>query len=304
MRYLRTYPWWLQFTLFLLMVFTFLSFGFWCVGMILPKATGYTFEVVSQISDKSPYDQIRYFLIVTGALSVSMYMIPSLLFSYLATPTPKQYNGLKAPKKWWHLILGVVIMLSALPLLDLIQQLVGNINFSNEVKAQQEIAEKTTKAMLSAPTLQDLALTLLVMGIIPGLGEELFFRGMIMRFSTRSSKSLFFGIALSSAVFAFVHSNIYGMFSIFLAGALLGSIYYFTGSLWCSIIAHILFNSNQVLLNYWSSHSTNAPAFINSTHLDWKIIAISTIIFAASLFLLYRTKRPLADNWTDDFATS
>lgn len=272
--------------------------------MILPKATGYTFEVVSQISDKSPYDQIRYFLIVTGALSVSMYMIPSLLFSYLSTPTPKQYNGLKAPKKWWHLILGVVIMLSALPLLDLIQQLVGNINFSNEVKTQQEIAEKTTKAMLSAPTLQDLALTLLVMGIIPGLGEELFFRGMIMRFSTRSSKSLFFGIALSSAVFAFVHSNIYGMLSIFLAGALLGSIYYFTGSLWCSIIAHILFNSNQVLLNYWSSHSNNAPAFINSTHLDWKIIAISTIIFAASLFLLYRTKRPLADNWTDDFAIS
>ena len=98
-----------------------------------------------------------------------------------------------------------------------------------------------------------------------------------------------------------MHFNVYGAFSIFLAGALLGFIYYITRSLWCSIAFHFVTNGLQVLLSHYATDNSGLKKAMDSNTLPTPVIIVSLVVFAASLYLLIKNKTPLTDTWPDDF---
>jgi len=82
-----------------------------------------------------------------------------------------------------------------------------------------------------------------VLSLLPGLGEELLFRGVIQPE---------IGLAATSIIFGLLHSGFnrqllrYGLWAA-LIGALLGSLYLWTGNLWGSIAAHAITNGLGIL---------------------------------------------------------
>lgn len=80
---------------------------------------------------------------------------------------------------------------------------------------------------------------ILLMSILPGIGEEILFRGVIQPAA---------GIIPASLIFGFIHSGFsirllpYGIWAA-AVGAALGLLYIFTGNLWGSISAHALINA-------------------------------------------------------------
>jgi len=140
-----------------------------------------------------------------------------------------------------------------------------------------------------------------VVAIIPGLGEELFFRGLLMRFAAKRTRNIYFPLVLSSLMFALLHTNVYGMLSIFLAGLILGSFYYLTGSLWSSILAHICFNGFQVLLIYFSKDGAAAQAMEHHS-VPVPLVIGSTFICAGAYYLLWKNRTPLAADWHADYS--
>lgn len=300
-RYFRVYPWGLQLILFLLMIFTMLSFGTFLVYSLLPIFTPYTLKHLESIGGLSPQHLIYTALVVQGILSAFIFLIPSWVFSYLTHPEPGKYLGLRKPGKGTQLLLAVMVMLGAMPILQGLQELVSLIDFGAKVKAAQEVNERMMSAFLKMPDFAAFVRAFIVLAIIPAVGEELFFRGVLLRFANKRSRRLFFPIVFTSMAFAYTHANIYGFLSIMLAGALLAVIYYLTGSLWCSILAHMSFNGSQIIASYLNNGSAaiNAPAAIETT--PWYYIVGGAVVFGISLYLLLKTKTPLPENWTDDF---
>ncbi len=301
MRYFRIYPWGLQLILFLLMILTMSSFGTFLVYSFLPNLTPYTFKELESIGDQSPLQLIYTALIVQGVLSAFIFLIPAWVFSYLTHPEPGKYLGLVKPGKGIQLLLAILVMLGAMPLLQALQELVSQIDFGTKLKASQEANERMTLAFLKMPDFAAFARAFIVLAIIPAIGEELFFRGVLLRFAKKRSRTLLFPIIFTSIVFSYTHANIYGFLPIMLAGALLAVIYYLTGSLWCSILAHMSFNGSQIIASYLNDGGAaiKAPAAIETT--PWYYIAGGAVVFGASLYLLLKNKTPLPDNWTDDF---
>ncbi len=301
MRYFRIYPWGLQLILFLLMILTMSSFGTFLVYSFLPNLTPYTLKHLESIGQQSPLQLIYTALVVQGVLSAFIFLIPSWVFSYLTHPEPGQYIGLRKPGKGIQLLLAILVMMGAMPLLQGLQELVSLIDFGDNVKASQEVNERMTLAFLKMPDFAAFARAFIVLAIIPAIGEELFFRGVLLRFAKKRSRTLLFPIIFTSIVFSYTHANIYGFLSIALAGALLAVIYYLTGSLWCSILAHMSFNGSQIIVSYLNSgsESVKTPTAIENT--PWYYIAAGAVIFGASLYLLLKNKTPLPENWTDDF---
>ena len=82
-----------------------------------------------------------------------------------------------------------------------------------------------------------------VVSLLPGLGEELLFRGVMQPE---------IGLAATSIIFGLLHSGFnrqllrYGLWAA-LIGALLGSLYLWTGNLWGSIVAHAVTNGVAVV---------------------------------------------------------
>jgi membrane protease YdiL (CAAX protease family) len=301
MKYFRSYPLFLQLLLFAAMVLPMSGFGSLMIYLLLPKFTSFTLLQIVGITEQSPIALINTAILVQGILSIFSFLIPAWLFSYLAHPQPAEYIGLRLPGRKIQWVLVILVMLGAIPVLELIESLISQINFGAKIKASQAANDHMTAAFLTMPTFYSFLRAFVVMAIIPAFGEELFFRGVLLRFAKKKARTMEFPIFLTAFVFAFFHSNIYGFLSIFLAGVLLAVIYYLTGSLWCSILAHLFFNGSQVILAYLGNYNAGFKTYIENSTLPIYIIIAGAIIFGISFYLLLKNKTPLPGNWTDDF---
>lgn len=301
MKYLRTYPPGMQLLLFLLMTFTLFSLALVLIGVLIPKVYGVPTESLQNISEKTAPLFIHLALLAQGIGSLMIFAAPSLTFAYLAHPEPRRYLGLRGPKKPIHLLLGVLVMLGAMPTFVALQVLMSHINFGPDVQKSQEAAEAVFRAYLTMPTFADFLRTTLIIAVVPAIGEELFFRGIIMRFTHKSSKKMIVAVMFSAGMFAFVHASYYGLPSIFLAGVLLAVIYNLTGSLWCGILAHMFFNGSQILLSYLGNTNTKLAALVDENSVQWGMVAGGLALFAIAFYALWKTRTPLASNWSNDF---
>jgi uncharacterized protein len=301
MKYFRLYPWGMQLVLFLLMVFTFMSSAGAIILGVFTKITGFMPGQLSSISPASPVALIKAAIVVQGFNSAFVYLLPALTFAYLCHPEPMKYLGLQKPGKMIQPLLVVLIMAGAMPVLMMIEHLIALIDFGKDVKAAQEANENVFRAFMQMPHFVDFIRVFTVIAIVVPIGEELFFRGVMMRFARKRSRSMVFPVVFTAVVFSFSHANVYGYLSIFLAGMLLAVIYNLTGSLWCSIIAHTFFNGSQVLLSYLGNSNTAIKAMLESDSIPYGIVAGGAILFAASFYLLLKNRTPLPPQWSDDF---
>lgn len=298
MKYFRTYPWALQLLLFVLLVFTLYWLGIACTNLVLQQTRGISLVDALKVTGKSSPQQIHTALAIQGVFSTAMFLVPSLLFANLTHPRPLEYIGLRSPRKALHPFLAILAVLGAMPVLTMLGSLMSHIDFGETLKAQQKASEDLQEAFLVMPGFVDFLRTFTVMAIIPGIGEELFFRGVMMRFARQRARSMAMPIIFSSVLFALVHSNYYGMPSILLAGALLAGIYYLTGSLVNGMLAHIAFNGMQIILAYMNVLKPN------DNTINWALVAGGATLFAGAFYLLWKTRSPLTDNWYKDFDES
>jgi membrane protease YdiL (CAAX protease family) len=301
MKYFRTYPWGFQLLLFGLMFFTLFQGMSVILLSLLPKMYGVTMVQIRQIAPGSPINLVNAAIFMQGFFNFCVYFLTAFLFSYLSHPWQREYLGLRAPGRNIHYLLAVTLMLGAMPVLTLISSLIGKIDFGPDVKAAQLVNDNIMRAFLDMPTFGRFIQMFFVMAIIPGIGEELFFRGVMMRFVKQRTASMVSPVLFTATFFALSHSDVYGIFPIFLAGALLAVIYNLTGSLWCSILAHILFNGSQITLSYLGNYNPSVKAFVNSEAISVPLVMAGAVVFGVSLYLLIKNKTPLRANWADNF---
>ncbi len=301
MRYFRTYPLGLQLLLFTLMTFTMLSLAWVLIGALLPKVYGVPISDILEISEHTKPMLIHLSLIAQGIGSLMFFLTPSLTFAYLTHPSPRKYLGLRAPQKPIHLLIAILVMLGAMPLFMLLQNLMGHIDFGAEVRQKQAASDAVFRAYLTMPAFTDFLRTFIVVAIIPALGEELFFRGIVMRFTHKVTHNIAIPIAFSALIFAFTHASYSGLPSIFLAGVLLAAIYYLTGSIWCGILAHLFFNGSQIFLSYLGNSNNKASELVNENTIQWGLVAGGAVLLVAAFYMLWKTRTPLTNNWSDDY---
>lgn len=88
-------------------------------------------------------------------------------------------------------------------------------------------------------------------GVLPGIGEEFFFRGFMQRVLL-NKMNFFWAVVFSGGLFGLIHSiqDMSQAVGAFLISFYLGYIYYKTKNLWVPIIAHILNNSFMGTMAY------------------------------------------------------
>lgn len=91
-------------------------------------------------------------------------------------------------------------------------------------------------------------ITLIGLALIPAIGEEIMFRGYLMKLFNKNSNH-HNGIALSALIFALIHFNFTHFFYYFILGVILGYVYYWGKNLLFPIIIHFIHNG-MVLIVY------------------------------------------------------
>ncbi len=86
--------------------------------------------------------------------------------------------------------------------------------------------------------------------LVPAIGEELFWRGAVLRWLYHLRKNAHLAVLVSAIAFALVHMRWDGILVYLLMGVILGYLYLWTGTVWGPILIHFLFNGTQFAMIY------------------------------------------------------
>ncbi|MBZ5857889.1 CPBP family intramembrane glutamic endopeptidase [Flavihumibacter profundi] len=256
-KYLKHKPAWLQ-----LVIFGSLTFGIYLsIGLVaffgIARLYNVSFDQLQNLDISQP-GVLPALKLLQGVLSTVIFMLPALVFSYLSDQRPLNYLGVKKPiplNFWW---LGAILLFLAFPLASWVNQLNQHIHLpafmkatEEKLRAAEENASKLTAAMLNMKGPSDLAAILFLIAFLPAMCEEFFFRGILQRLFIQISKRPWAGIIITAIIFSAFHGQFLGFFTRILLGILLGAIYWYSGSIWPSVIAHFVNNAIQVIYVYY-----------------------------------------------------
>lgn len=195
-------------------------------------------------------------LIMQGVGSFTGFILmPWLLLKYLYSGSFKDFVATKTD---FSLILSAVFITLFFmgvnaPFIEWNQ----NIHFPESLsgiekmlRAMEDTLAQTSKFITEFDSIGQLILGLLVVAVIPGIGEELVFRGLVQNHAYRLSKNIHVAIWLSALLFALFHLQFYGLVPRMFLGALFGYLYFYSGSIIYPMVAHFFNNGFTLIMLY------------------------------------------------------
>ena len=175
---------------------------------------------------------------------IGTFLIPSFIFLILIKSFSIKYRTVKRTD-FIKLSLYFVILLSITQLLFLFTDFIGidflPLEVSKFLENQQEFNTKLQEGFITS-NYPGFLFNILLLAIIPAVGEELFFRGILQKLCIGIFKNNIIGIIITSFLFGVLHFQIDNLLSIIFASILLGLIYDYSNNLLLTIILHFAFN--------------------------------------------------------------
>lgn len=118
------------------------------------------------------------------------------------------------------------------------------------LKSLEEQLAETTEKFTTFNNFGSFLLGFVVIAVLPGIGEEIMFRGVLQNTLHKYSGNKHIAIWVTGFLFAAIHMQFYGLVPRMMLGVLFGYLYVWSGNLWLPIISHITNNGLAVILTY------------------------------------------------------
>lgn len=89
-----------------------------------------------------------------------------------------------------------------------------------------------------------------VIAILPAIGEEFLFRGLIQQYLIKIFGNAHIAIWAAAIFFSAFHMQFFGFVPRLLLGAFFGYLFYFSGNLWYAVLAHFVNNGFTLIMLY------------------------------------------------------
>ncbi|HWB94206.1 MAG TPA: CPBP family intramembrane glutamic endopeptidase, partial [Puia sp.] len=200
---------------------------------------------------KMPTD-IGTIKLVQVVSSVILFGLPPLFYALMTfREQPLKELGFRPPVKESFYLLVAVLLFCSFPMEGWLGMINKQLPLPHWMVQMEQDQDKQITRILSGNRPVDLFINLLVVAVIPGIVEEACFRGALQRVLIRLFKSPWTGIIVTGLWFSASHLEFQGFLPRAFLGILLGAAYWYSGSLWTVIIAHVLFNGVQVTAATW-----------------------------------------------------
>jgi len=220
-------------------------------------------ENLSSISDLTNKESIKYLKFFQLIQSIGLFIVPPFIFGFFCYPSVKEFLRINKAISLKVLFLSIMAGVSFLPfsnLLAFINSYLKLPSFLSSIeqwmRSSENYAAKITDAFLNVTDYSGLIYNILLIAIIPAIGEELLFRGVLQKLFIDWSKSKHWGIWIAAIIFSAIHLQFFGFLPRLFLGLFFGYLLEFTGSLWYPIIAHFINNFSGVMLSYFITNST------------------------------------------------
>ena len=244
-------------------------------------------------SDPAIVSMAKYFQIVS---QLGIFIIPVILFAFLDGRNIGSYLKINSRPAYKTMIFAAAAILVSTPLINFLSGLNQQISLPFSMKGieqwmkdSEDKATQITEAFLHVTTMRGFLINLLMIGIIPAIGEEFLFRGVLQKLFHQWTKNIHFAVIFSAFLFSAIHLQFYGFIPRFLMGIFLGYMFVWSGSLWVPILVHFVNNSAAVIVSYFVNEGKISNTFdtIGTGEKAIPPILISLILTTSFIYSIY-----------------
>lgn len=294
----------LMFALFVMVASVFL---FMVVGMIVALpfyGTGSLMNILTEanLNSQEGVNLLKYFQVVQ---SIGLFVAPPFVLGWLYHGNISEYLKINRSTDTQSFLLASVSLLAVVPLINFLGDINGKMSLpdsfsglENWMKGMEDSAKIMTDKFLQVDSFAGLLFNIFMIAVIPALGEELMFRGVIQRIFSDWTKNHHWGIWITAFLFSAMHMQFYGFLPRMILGAMFGYLLVWTGTMWVPVLAHFVNNAMGVL-GYFLIGKGAISKDIEEYGTDpgqIPVLIVSALAVCGLLFLIYKdgkTKMPV-----------
>ncbi|MDP2335102.1 MAG: type II CAAX endopeptidase family protein [Bacteroidota bacterium] len=247
---------------------------------------------------------LKYFQVIQ---SIGLFVVPPFILAWFYHGNIGEYLRINRSTAGFTYILAAITLLLVIPFINFLGAINSQMKLpeslsgiENWMKTMESAAQMMVEKFMKVDHISGLIFNIFMIALLPALGEELMFRGVIQRILTNWTKNPHWGIWITAFLFSAMHMQFYGFLPRMALGAMFGYLLVWTGTMWVPILAHFVNNTMGVLGYYlinkgaltkdveeWGTGSEQIPLLVFS---------LASVCFL--LFLIYRqetgkTKMPV-----------
>jgi uncharacterized protein len=234
-----------------------------------------------------------------------IFVLPALVFAYLSDPHPFYYAGLRPPQKksfMWIALITIILAYMTVAFLSMINEVIVHrlpAGAQKWIMNGEDDANGPLENVLAMKNPGDLVKLFFLVGLLPAVGEELFFRGILQRLFIQIFKKPWSGIIFTGFLFSAFHMQFMGFLPRMALGIILGALYWYSGSLLASILGHFVFNSINVLFIYFKVADLDSQ-----TNYSLGFAALGIFSVVGVVFLINYLRKNSLTRYSDEFGST
>jgi len=228
--------------------------------------------------------------------AVGLFLVPPTLYGLFTSKKPFQKLSLEKLNKPTGYFLILLLMVISTPFISWVIEVNASMSLpefmsgiEEWMRSSERQAESLTKAFLTFDGMGSLLYVLVIVAVVPALGEELLFRGVLQKIFINWTKNPHIGIWITAILFSALHMQFFGFFPRLLLGLMFGYIFLWSKSLWLPILGHFINNGSVVIISYFFPQSIrNADFTIFGDSQNRAMLYIASFILSVVIFYLIR----------------
>ena len=269
-------------------------------GLLISMLASYGIWMVMEHSafptNEAELLQPKYYtvnMVLQGVSTFCIFFLPAMAYAWICYRRPAKFIGFSNRFNFGQVVLVCAILMVALPLAGAIGELNRIIplpaSWEMKFKAMETARKAQEASFIKIDSPSKYVLSLFMIGLLPALFEETFFRGGLQNLFARWFRGPWLAIIVTSIIFSIIHISYYGFLVRFSLGVILGLLFHYSKNLWLPVIFHLLFNGIQVTALYVMTRmGMNKPNDIEEQFPVW--LGILSLVFIIYLFMMYKKR--------------
>ncbi len=230
-------------------------------------------------------------MLLQAISTLFMFFLPVYFFALICYRKPAKFVGFNNRVNITQILLILGILILTFPLSGALAELNKILpipsQWAAKFKAMENARAIQEAALININSFPRYIISLIVIGLLPGLFEEVCFRAGLQNILTRWFKGPWIAIILTAIIFSLVHISYYGFLVRFALGIILGFIFYYSSTIWLSVLFHFLYNGLQVTALYiFTISGTKNQKDIEQNFPVWA--GVIALVFIIYLFIKFK----------------
>jgi hypothetical protein len=162
----------------------------------------------------------------------------------------------------------------------------------NWMRGKENMAGRLIEILLTPDYYGSLAVNLLMIALLPAIGEEIIFRGIFQRILTKMFSSGHVAVVITAFFFSALHFQFYGFVPRLILGLVYGYLFLWSGTLWLPVFAHFFNNALSVLM---TGIQAAGPESVQHEIQLSRIAPLILPVLAGSIVLFYFRRKALKE---------